>query len=221
MSNSNQALILAQKAIKLVNNISTQNYDVPQILESKDNVAAAIYIHADGGTAETIKIHSDQGNTTTSINLVSDNGGITLNASKTTISGVSLLTNGARIRSSLTFPSNVISYNANGALIATDLINGIITLNYIDTYILPTAASLVAALPSCAIGDTIQTVFLVPNSGFERIILDGTNYTVSFCSGKTGAYNILYSSFSAIMLSVITNITSGTEAVNAYIISTN
>jgi hypothetical protein len=38
----------------------------------------SIYIHANGGTSEVIKVHADQGNTATSIHLVSDVGGITL-----------------------------------------------------------------------------------------------------------------------------------------------
>lgn len=49
-------------------------------LLSTSNLAKAIQIVADGGTTETIYIQADQGNTATSINVVSDAGGITLNA---------------------------------------------------------------------------------------------------------------------------------------------
>jgi hypothetical protein len=41
----------------------------------------SIYIHANGGTSEVIKIHADQGDAAGSILLLSDAGGITLNAS--------------------------------------------------------------------------------------------------------------------------------------------
>jgi hypothetical protein len=47
---------------------------------SNDSAANAIYLHADGGTSETIKIHADQGNTAASIALVSDDGGLDLDA---------------------------------------------------------------------------------------------------------------------------------------------
>lgn len=75
------ALSLAKKAISLVNNLTVQTYSVSQLLESRDNSASCVYIHANGGTAETIKIHADQGTSDASINVVSDAGGITLNAS--------------------------------------------------------------------------------------------------------------------------------------------
>ncbi len=44
------------------------------------NEASALYLHSDSGTTETIKIHCDQGDTATSIEIVSDDGGITLDA---------------------------------------------------------------------------------------------------------------------------------------------
>lgn len=47
-------------------------------LVSTDSDGTAIYLHANGGTSEVIKIHADQGNTAASIHLASDVGGITL-----------------------------------------------------------------------------------------------------------------------------------------------
>jgi hypothetical protein len=49
-------------------------------LTSSDNAGSAIYLRANAGTSETIKIHADQGNGVGSICLTSDDGGITLNA---------------------------------------------------------------------------------------------------------------------------------------------
>jgi len=46
------------------------------------NGASAIYLRANGGTSETVKIHSDQGTGTGSIELTSDAGGIDVNAGK-------------------------------------------------------------------------------------------------------------------------------------------
>jgi len=42
--------------------------------------AQTIYLHANGGTSETIEIHSDQGTGTDSVHIYSDDGGITLDA---------------------------------------------------------------------------------------------------------------------------------------------
>lgn len=50
------------------------------LISSTENAALAIRLHADGGTTETIQIHSDQGTSTSSINLLSDVGGIALTA---------------------------------------------------------------------------------------------------------------------------------------------
>ena len=49
-------------------------------LTSSDNAASAIYLRANAGTSETIKIHADQGTGAASISAVSDAGGITLDA---------------------------------------------------------------------------------------------------------------------------------------------
>lgn len=50
------------------------------LVESTENAALAIRLHANGGTSETIQLHSDQGTGVGSINLLSDVGGITLTA---------------------------------------------------------------------------------------------------------------------------------------------
>ena len=47
-------------------------------LVSQSTSANGILLHANGGASESIKLHSDQGTSATSINLVSDAGGITL-----------------------------------------------------------------------------------------------------------------------------------------------
>jgi hypothetical protein len=50
-------------------------------LLSTSLAAAGLTIEVDGGTAETLYLHADQGTSASSINIVSDDGGITLNAS--------------------------------------------------------------------------------------------------------------------------------------------
>jgi len=50
------------------------------LVESTENAAQAIRLHANGGVLETIELHADQGTDPASINLLSDLGGITLTA---------------------------------------------------------------------------------------------------------------------------------------------
>ena len=50
------------------------------LVRSTEDAALAIRLHANGGTSETIQLHSDQGTGVGSINLLSDVGGITLTA---------------------------------------------------------------------------------------------------------------------------------------------
>lgn len=47
-------------------------------ITSDTNAADAIYLHANGGVNETIRLHSDQGSSADSVNILSDVGGITL-----------------------------------------------------------------------------------------------------------------------------------------------
>jgi len=50
------------------------------LMSSTENAALALYLHANGGTSETIQIHSDQGTGASSVYLLSDVGGLTLEA---------------------------------------------------------------------------------------------------------------------------------------------
>lgn len=48
------------------------------LVESTENAALAIRLHANGGTSETIQLHADQGTGVASVGLLSDVGGLTL-----------------------------------------------------------------------------------------------------------------------------------------------
>src|SRR6185436_15317706 len=48
------------------------------VVTSTANSTASIFLHANGGTSETIRLHADQGTAVTSLDLLSDVGGITL-----------------------------------------------------------------------------------------------------------------------------------------------
>ncbi len=57
---------------------------------STDNAAQAIELHANGGTSETIRLRADQGTAATSLDLLSDVGGITLNAGLASASAINI-----------------------------------------------------------------------------------------------------------------------------------
>lgn len=52
------------------------------LVSSTEDVANAIYLRANGGTSETIKIHADQGTGASSIDILSDVGGVNVTAGK-------------------------------------------------------------------------------------------------------------------------------------------
>lgn len=74
-------------------------------ITSGEDDAGAILIHANGGTSDVIKIHADTGNTATSVNIVSDVGGITLNSSSAVA-----VTNDATIGGKLTMSKEVLFF---------------------------------------------------------------------------------------------------------------
>lgn len=57
---------------------------------STDNAAQSIELHANGGTTETIRLRADQGTSATSLDLLSDVGGITLNAGLSSASAINI-----------------------------------------------------------------------------------------------------------------------------------
>jgi hypothetical protein len=62
---------------------------------STDNAAQAIELHANGGTSETIRLRADQGTAATSLDLLSDVGGITLNAGLGSASAINITSSAA------------------------------------------------------------------------------------------------------------------------------
>lgn len=62
---------------------------------STKNAAQSIELHANGGTSETIRIRADQGTAVTSLDLLSDVGGITLNAGLAAANSIRLIASAA------------------------------------------------------------------------------------------------------------------------------
>ena len=61
------------------------------LIESTEDAALAIRLHANGGVTETIQIHSDLGTSTTSIDILSDVGGITLTSGLASADAINLV----------------------------------------------------------------------------------------------------------------------------------
>ena len=67
-------------------------------LTSTNNAACAIYIRANGGTSETIKLHADQGTSVTegaaSVSLISDAGGVELRSTANLVNAINITSDG-------------------------------------------------------------------------------------------------------------------------------
>lgn len=64
-------------------------------IESTEDAALAVYLHANGGTSETIRVRADQGTGVASVDVLSDDGGITLTAGLGSADAINLVTSNA------------------------------------------------------------------------------------------------------------------------------
>ncbi len=64
-------------------------------VSSTENAALAIYLHADGGASETIRLRADQGTGDNSVDILSDVGGLTLTGGKAAATAIKLVTSDA------------------------------------------------------------------------------------------------------------------------------
>lgn len=60
-------------------------------IESTENAALAVYLHANGGTSETIRLRADQGTGAASIDILSDVGGVTISGGLATADAVNIV----------------------------------------------------------------------------------------------------------------------------------
>lgn len=145
-------------------------------LTSTANVDPSILLHANGGVLEVIELHADQGTALNSIYLLSDVGGIKLDASKADVAAINLVAGagGVKIDAALTSAFNVtgagqdIQLNATGgsvAITATEATSGAVTISA---------------------SDAAGSILL---SGVGGLTAQTTNATMSLQSG-TGALNI-------------------------------
>jgi hypothetical protein len=136
------------------------------------NAANGIYLHANGGTAETVKIHSDRGTSATSVNIVSQAGGITLDASGDVV-----------VSNTLVFKSPVTEITTAKTVTAAE--SGTVFAVFQESeesYIirLPAAAAGLKYTFVCS-GGSDNIVYILTNSDSEHI------YGTVFSSGGTNS----------------------------------
>ena len=87
------------------------------VLTSTENAADSIYLRANGGTSETVRIHSDQGTGAASVHLESDVGGVTLTSGLASADAINLVATNGGIDCDAALQVNVASSQAaTGAL---------------------------------------------------------------------------------------------------------
>ena len=124
------------------------------------NSANAIYLHANGGSAETIKIYSDRGTSATSVNIVSDEGGITL-----TSSSAVAVTNSATVGGTLAVTSGTTvggSFDVDGATtldsVTIDTTDGDFSVSGANKITLGTTNNNASAISLTANGGSGETI---------------------------------------------------------------
>jgi hypothetical protein len=131
-------------------------------ITSTSNQASAIYLRANGGTNETIKIHADQGTAATSVNIISDVGGITLNAS-----GVVTITNGATVGG---------TFDVNGETtldkVTIDTTDGDFSVFGPNQIILLTTANEASAISLTTNGGTSETIVIKNTKGTDMSAIE-------------------------------------------------
>jgi hypothetical protein len=192
MSNLNEtsALTLAKKAISLINHQTTQSYEVTKLLESRDNSAAAIYIHTNGGTEETIKIHADQGTTTRSVNIVSDVGGIAVTSGLNAANAVFIHANGGT--------AETIKIRANQGTSATDAAASVQLTSEVGGINLYSGLNAANAIYLHANGGTAETVKIHSDRGTSatsvNIVSDAGGITLDASSNVVVSNTLVFKS---------------------------
>ena len=93
------------------------------VLTDTKNAAASIYLRANGGTSETIKIHADQGTGVASLDLLSDVGGITLTGGVASADAINIVASDAAGGIDVDSGTAGMTFDTTGAFVVTDTKN--------------------------------------------------------------------------------------------------
>jgi len=132
-------------------------------ITSDNNSSQSIYLHADAGTSETIDIYSDQGTSATSINIHSDEGGVTLASGFASADAININASDAAGGIDVDFGTGGLSLvGANGAI---NLESGTAAIN----------VGVDAAAHTVTVGSTNTTAATVIQSGTGDVVVTSTD----------------------------------------------
>jgi len=130
---------------------------------SNDNSPQSIYLHADEGAAETISLHSDQGTSVSSIELLSDVGGLSLTSGLASADAININASDAAGGIDIDFGTGGLSVvGANGAI---NLESGTGAIN----------VGVDAAAHTVTVGSTNTTAATVIQSGSGDVAITSTD----------------------------------------------
>lgn len=148
-------------------------------ITATEDVSNAIYIRANAGTSETVKIHADQGTSATSLDLLSDVGGITLTAGAANADAI-----------------NIVTSNASGGIDIDSGTNGIIA-DTTGKFTFTSTTNAAQAFYLHANGGTSETIQLHADQGTGvaslNFLSDVGGVTISAGLGTADAINIITS----------------------------
>ena len=133
------------------------------IVNAGEDTPSAIYLHANGGVTETIKIHADLGTAANSLDLVSDVGGITLTSGLASADAINLAATNGGVDIDGALEVNIASSRA-----AT----GALTLAVSDVAANITMTGAVACTPDSITSDNAGVAASI-NTGVTLITTDG------------------------------------------------
>ena len=156
-------------------------------LTSTVNEASAIYVRANGGSSETIKIHSDQGTSVTegaaSVSLLSDAGGVELRSTADLANAINLTVDGGTT-------SSMTLYNDQGTSV-TEGSASIQLLSDAGGIGIKSTANLASAILLTADGGTSETIKIHADQGTSEssieLTSDAGGVDINVASGKTFA----------------------------------
>lgn len=196
------------------------------VVTSTANSAASIFFHANGGTSETIRLHADQGTAVTSLDLLSDVGGITLRGGLGTADAINITatnaaggididsgTGGFIVDS--TGPASIDVSGASNFTVATGDLSLIATLSSVnitanedvaDAVVITSAAGGIDVLATGAAGQDID------------IVNTGGSVNISATENDAGAITILTNGGTSEKITVTAS--QGTDVASIGLIST-
>jgi hypothetical protein len=166
----------------------------PVTITSTYNNAGNMYLHANGGTSEVIKIHADQGTGVASINVLSDVGGITINGGKTAATAINLTATGVGGGMTLASGTGGVTLTNTGVLSLAGSGASNITVATGDLSIIDTASSVIINGGE-AVADAIQLT-----TGDVAGGITATTGTGGFTLTNTGALSLAGSGASNITI---------------------